>query len=171
MATEYVFLTGKLKWVRVNSLNQWNKWSAVIYPNQEGVEKLRELQAEGMKNIIKKDDDGWFCTFTRPNTMRRRDGTVIGLAPPLLLDGTKQLPDGAGFLPMNPDTGIGNGSDGVMKLEVYSHGTPGGGKAKAARLFSIRIDNLIPFEPKRDFTVNEEGQARNFDEQPKEQLF
>ena len=46
---------------------------------------------------------------------------------------------------------IGNGSDATMKLEVYSHGTPGGGRAKAARWAALRIDNLIPFNRDTDY--------------------
>lgn len=145
-ATEYVFLTGKLSWVKTTVPDEWGKWKATIHPNNESLEKIRDLQAEGIKNVLKKDEDGYCCTFSRP-TQKMIKGKVVGLAPPEVLQADGKTPL-TGVL-------VGNGSDGVIKLEVYPHGTPGGGKAKAARLLSIKVDNLIPFEMKKDFS---EGQ-------------
>ena len=81
-STEYVFIQGKLSWVRCESPNEWGKWTVCVHPTPESLEKIRELQAAGMKNVIKKDDDGYYTTFGRP-TQKMLKGKVIGFAPPL----------------------------------------------------------------------------------------
>lgn len=160
--TEYVFIQGKLSWVKVQTPNEWGKWTVTVHPNNESLEKIRELQGEGMKNVLKKDEDGYFTQFNRP-TQKMMKGKVVGLVPPEVLQADGKTPL-TGVL-------VGNGSDGVVKLEVYSHGTPGGGKAKAARLLSIKIDNLIPFELKRDFTAGQQEAVAGLAEVKPEQLF
>lgn len=160
--TDYVYVQGKLSWVKFDIPNEWGKWTATIHPNEKSLEIIRGLQGEGMKNILKKDDDGYYTTFSRP-TQRMMKGKVIGMAPPEVLQADGKTPL-KGIL-------IGNGSDGVLKLEVYSHGTPGGGKAKAARLMSIKVDNLIPFELKRDFDETQQLAVEGLAEQKPEQLF
>lgn len=161
-ATEYVFITGKLSWIKTTIPDEWGKWKVTIRPNNEGLEKIRELQGQGIKNVLKKDEDGYYTTFSRP-TQKMIKGKVIGLAPPEILQADGKTPL-TGVL-------VGNGSDGTVKLEVYSHGTPGGGKAKAARLLSIKVDNLIPFELKRDFSAGQQESVAGLAEVPPEQLF
>lgn len=165
--TEFVYLQGKTKWFRPNQLNDWGKWSHVIYPNAESLEKIRELQAEGVKNVIKKDDDGYFVSIGRPSEIRRKTASgvkIVGLKQPEVVDRDGQP---------NQNMSVGNGSDITTKCEVYSHGTPGGGKAKAMRWLSTRIDNLIPYEPTRDFDKDEARAVKNLDNQPeqKQDLF
>lgn len=156
MATEHVYIQGKLSWVKCQQPDEWGKWKVTIHPNEASLEKVRELQGEGIKNVLKKDDDGYKVTFSRP-TQKMVKGKVVGLAPPEILQADGKTPL-TGVL-------VGNGSDGTVKLEVYSHGTPGGGKAKAARLLSIKVDNLIPFEMKRDFSEAQQEMVKGLDEQ------
>lgn len=155
-ATEYVYIKGKLSWVKTQVPDEWGKWKVTVHPTPESLEKIRELQGEGIKNVLKKDDDGYKCTFSRP-TQKMVKGKVIGLTPPEVLQADGKTPL-TGVL-------VGNGSDGTVKLEVYQHGTPGGGKAKAARLLSIKVDNLIPFEMKRDFDSKQQEAVKGLDEQ------
>jgi hypothetical protein len=151
-----------VSWVKyVTPDPTFNKWSVTIHPNAEGVEAIRELQTQGVKNQWKKDEDGYYISFSRP-TERKIKGKIIGMTPPVVLnqDGT----------PMD-GVAIGNGSDGTLKLEIYSHGTPSGGKAKAARWAALKIDNLIPFNKDTDFPDPAmKEQAEGLDEQP-QQLF
>lgn len=149
MATEFIQVAGKLSWVKAQAPNQWGKWTVQLHPTPESLEKIRDLQAEGLKNIIKKDDDGYYVNFSRPTSVTIQ-GKVRGLEPPRILD-----KDGT----PSPHMNIGNGSDGVVQLEVYSHKTPGGGTAKAARWDSVRVDNLIPFDNGRDFTSAEKAKV------------
>lgn len=155
--TEYVFLQGKLSWVKCKVPNEWGKWTCRIHPDAASLEKVRVMQAKGVKNVLKQDDDGWSVNFSRPTSMTAK-GKVIGMAPPEVLkaDGT----------PLG-DIGIGNGSDGTVKLETYMHNNPaGGGKAMAARLLAVRVDNLIPFEINRDFDSGQKEAVEGLAEQP-----
>lgn len=159
---ENVYIQGKVSWVKyVTPDPMFNKWSVTIHPNSESLEIIRELQTQGVKNQFKKDEDGYYIQFSRP-TDRKIKGKVVPLAPPVCLnqDGT----------PME-GVAIGNGSDATVKLEVYQHATPTGGKAKAARFAGLKIDNLIPFNKDTDFPDPAmKEQAAGLDEQP-EQLF
>jgi hypothetical protein len=119
----------------------WGKYTAMIYPLPgEDLEKVRELAAKGVKNMIKKDDDGYYVTYSRPSEKTDKNGRKFGLAPVEIM-----LKDGSPFL-----GNVGNGSDGTLKLEVYQHSTPSGSKTYAARLMAIRVDELVPYEPNRD---------------------
>jgi hypothetical protein len=138
--TEYV--SGKMAWVRVVKPDiQYNCWSVRLYPNSESLNKIREWQGEGLKNVIRKDDDGDYVRFKCDVSRHRRDGSIWTFEAPKVVD-----KDGR---PMDGNV-VGNGSDGTLKLEVYEHNTPGGGKAIAARLVGVRVDHLVPFNPDTD---------------------
>lgn len=159
---EYVFVKGKTKWFRNNVLNKFDKYSHQLYIEGEDLAKVQELKERGLKNDIKKDEDGWFVSFSRPPSILVR-GKVVGLLPPEVFQAD-------GKTPMR-DQNIGNGSDVTTKLEVYSHRTPGGGKAVAARWLSSRIDNLISYQNERDQFEQEERASRGLPEQPPQPLF
>lgn len=158
--TETIYIQGKVSWFRAKTVNQWNKYSVQIHPNPADLEKIRDLQAKGLKNVIKKDDDGYFVNFTRPVTKTFKSGKVQSYAPVQVFDKEgKPLEDS-----------IGNGSDATLKIEVYEHEVPGGGKAVAARWVSARIDNLIPFSVEKDGFEEQKIGLEGLKEQP-EQLF
>lgn len=160
--SDYVFIQGKVAWVKyVTPDPMYNKWSIQVHPNAEGIEVIRELQTQGIKNQFKKDEDGYYINFSRP-VDRKIKGKVIGMTPPVVLNSEGTPMDGVA---------IGNGSDGTVKLEIYTHPTPSGGKAKAARWAGLKVDNLIPFNKDTDFPDPAmKEQAKGLDEQP-EQLF
>lgn len=158
--TEFKFIQGKISWFRARTTNKWNKYSVQIHPNPKDLEIIRELQAQGLKNVIKKDEDGYYTNFTRPVSKEFKSGKIITFTPVDVFD-----KDGVPY-----DGPVGNGSDATLKIEVYEHDTPGGGKAKAARWVSARIDNLIEYKPERDNTEEQNEAASGLKEQP-EQLF
>lgn len=160
-ATVFVDLQGKLKYIHAVTFNKYNKWSVTFYPIPKSLDIIRDLQAEGLKNVIKKDDDGYFIQFSREPTKLMR-GKVVAFAAPKVID-KEGLPfDGSK---------IGRGSDATIRLEVYQHGTPSGGKAKAARWDSIRIDTLVPFEPMRDMPMEEAEAIADLAKSPEQQLW
>lgn len=137
--SEFVSLDGALKWVKVDPANpeapfgdeKAGKWSVVIYPQPEALEMIRDLQAQGLKNVVKKDEDGYNVKFSRPTGRYNKDGVLTkNFDPPKI----------TGAMPKE----IGNGSLGSIKLEVYEHGTPTGRKAKAARLLEVNVTRLTP---------------------------
>lgn len=160
--TRHEYIQGKLSWVRVVKPDlTYNCWAATIHPNQESLEKVREWQASGLKNQIKKDEDGWYTKFRCQVSRERKDGTIWTFEAPKVIDKDGRPMDGSI---------IGNGTDGTLKLEVYEHNTPGGGKALAARLVGVRVDNLVPFNPDEDYTEAEAEKVEELRNQP-EQLF
>ena len=158
--TEYVYIQGKVSWVKNKTTNKWNKYSVQIHPNPEGLEIVRDLQAAGLKNNLKKDDDGYFVNFTRPASKEFKSGKIQTYAPPELFDAEGKRYEG----------GVGNGSDATLKIEVYEHDTPGGGKAKAARWVSARIDHQIPWDLEEDGTDDQKFMQAGLKDQP-EQLW
>lgn len=168
---EFVFLKGKVKWFRALNPDDWGNWKTDFYPVPEALEKIRDMQTaqggiSGIKNTLKKDEDGYYITFRRPQSKMMK-GKVVGFPPPVVMDGTAPpLADGT-YPPLPQDTLVGNGSDATVKLEVYTHNTPGGGKARACRWEGARIDNLIPYEGKKDFDEATQKQLDGLSEQPK----
>jgi hypothetical protein len=143
MASEYIDVQGKVMFIHAVNFNKYDKWSITLRPTQASLEIIRDLQAQGIKNVMKKDDNGYYIQFSREPTKLMR-GKVVAFAAPKcvqLVDGKPELMDGSR---------IGHDSDVTVRLEVYQHGTPNGGKAKAARWDSIRVDNLIPWDPDKD---------------------
>jgi hypothetical protein len=157
---EDVYIQGKTKWFRPDKPDHQfppPRWSHVIYPNAASLDIIRGLQARGLKNVLKKDDDGYYMTFSR-KTERSVKGKLMGMQPPAVFEADGTTPFKGGL--------VGNGSDVTTKLQVYEHSTPSGNKAVAARWESTRIDHLIPYEAKRDFTEVEAQAAKGLDIQP-----
>lgn len=156
--TDFVFLQGKVAWFRSDVPNNWNKYSCQLHPDAKSLEIIRDLQAKGLKNMLKKDEDGYFINISRPVTKEFSSGKMVTFTPVEVFD-----KEG------NPYHGtVGNGSDATLKIEVYEHSTPGGGKAVAARWVSARIDNLVPFNPGTDMTEREAVAAEGLSTQPKQ---
>lgn len=152
-ATETIDVFGKIKYIHAVNLNKYGSWSVTIYPDQKSLDIIRDLQAEGLKNVMKKDDDGYFMQFKRdPSKVMR--GKVIAFTAPKVVDAEGKLFDG---------NKVGWGSDAIVRLEVYTHAVPNTQKrAKAARLDSIKVVNLIPFEiDKSDWTDDEKENIKD----------
>jgi hypothetical protein len=149
LASEFIDVQGKVSWLHAVGFNRFDKWSVTLHPDTRSLEVIRDLQAQGIKNQMKKDDDGYYIQFSRePSKLMR--GKVVAFAAPKVVDKDGVPIDGSR---------VGNGSDVTVRLEVYQHGTPNGGKAKAARFDSIRIDNLVPYQPDRDLGSQDEKDA------------
>jgi hypothetical protein len=157
---EFVYIQGKVAWFRSNIPNQWNKYAVQIHPNDKGLEIIRDLQGRGLKNLLKKDEDGYFVNISRPVTKEYQSGRIISFTPVEVFD-----KEGVPYYGE-----VGNGSDATLKCEVYEHKTPGGGTAAAMRWVSARIDNLVPFNVDKDLTGEQMEAASGLKEQP-EQLF
>lgn len=161
---DFIYLRGKVKYFRYNKPDTKYdppRWQHVMYLDAPSLEQVRELQGQGVKNVLKKDDDGYFVTLSRHVYRDYRDRITGGIKrinfdPPEIRDSEMK--------PLN--VLVGDGSDVTTKMEVYEHRTPGGGTAKAMRWNSSRIDNLIPYEDKRDQLPQEEQMTRGLAEQP-----
>lgn len=142
---EEVYVKGKVKWCKHLSpdfqFDAAGKWSVVMYVDGAELEKVREYQAQGIKNTLKKDDDGWFITLSRKCSYEVR-GKHVGRTPPEVfrMDGEHKIPI---------DVRVGNGSDGIAKCILWSSPNfPG----KNLRWEALRIDNLVEYEDlKKDY--------------------
>lgn len=141
---EQVLLRGKLKWVkhiRPDTAFEPHKWNLTLYPDEASLLKIKELKKEGMQNHLKLDEDGGqYMAFGRP-CERTIKGRKQGMLPPNV-----RTKDGVPI-----EVPIGNGSDGVVELEVYRHKTQVIGQTKkAARWSGLIVDNLLEYKPAND---------------------
>ena len=159
---DYIYLQGKSKWFKHQAPNKFGNWSHDIYLTDESLAKVKELQeakgkTDGIKNTLKKDEDGTYVSLSRPQSKTIR-GKVVGFAPPEVL-GTDNLP--------LHDMLVGNGSDITTKVEYYTYKKPfGDGRGSAIRWASTRVDNLVPFKTQRDFDPDQESLTRGLNEAP-----
>ncbi len=134
-----VYFKGLLKWVKHIQpdfkFENDGKWSMVIYLEGEELEKFRELQADnGLKNQLKRDEDGWYITLGRKCSFEIR-GRKVGREPPRVF----QVIEGK-EVPVTEM--VGNGSTGVAKCVMWgSKNFPG----KNLRWEALRVDELVPY--------------------------
>jgi hypothetical protein len=162
--TEIHYLSGKVKWVRAHTPNAYGDYKLDLYPTNESLKLILEWKSRGLKNMVRKDDDGeTFVSFKRPASKTIRN-KVVGFAPPEIVDKNGD--------PVR-DIQIGNGSDCTIKVAVYTFKPPGGGGQDgktgiAARLEAIRIDNLVPFNRDEDYLPPEQLQVGGLAGQPQQ---
>lgn len=157
MANTYETLEGTFYWTKIvdpeetpfkdkNGDFKW-VWKTMFRPNAESLMKVMDLQSKGVKNMLKKDELGYYTNFNRPV----KDSRGKSLQPPKAYkaDGTTPLTES-----------IGNGSKGKLVLELYEHKTPTGGKASAARLYSLTITELVVYSGSSDDGKSDENGGR-----------
>jgi hypothetical protein len=159
--TQLMDVQGKIKFMHAVNLNKFEKWSVTFYPTPASLEYLRDLQSQGLKNVIKKDDDGYYVNFNR-DPQKVIKGKVIAFSSPRIVDKDGQNMDG---------NRIGRGSDATIRLEVYEYQTPTGGRSKAARWDSARIDNLIPWDPDTMLDSKEAEKVKDLASSPEPELW
>lgn len=150
------FIQGKVKFINLKHLGKFNKWGVTLYLDAPSILIVKKLIEDGIKNELKKDEDGYYITFSRPPELRLRDGRRTVMTPPTLID-----KDG-----MAIDTIVGPGSDVGVKLEIYGGKTPQGGNYKAARLAGVKLYNHVPYDPTTSENKFERRTVSGFDKQP-----
>lgn len=139
---EEVYLKGKIKWCKhLRPDATYDKYSVCMFITGEDLEKVREWQAQGIRNQLKKDEtDGWYITLSRKTSIETR-GKVIPLLPPKVID-----KDGNVITDM-----VGNGSDGIAKCILWSFNPAPNISGKALRWEALRVDNLVKYTPENDY--------------------
>lgn len=164
MATTNEYFKGKVRYCYTNKVDNYGNWSLKLYLDSESKDKIIELQTKGLKNTLKKDDDGYYVTFKRPPKKEYKDYVTgamkeMTFQPPVIFDV-------AGNVLPNAATIIGDGSDITIKCQVYPFGGKGGiAKGIATRLESVRIDNLVPYT-NRNLNPDDERQSKGLMGQP-----
>lgn len=147
--TEDIFVKGKFKYMKHLRPDPKypDKWATLIYPDEDGLEKIKALKKQGIMNHLKMDDDGWYMNFSRP-IERQWGGKKEAMTAPRVVYKDTDEP---------VEIMVGNGSDGTLHLEVYSFPDkqrPGFFK-KAARWKGAEIDNLVRYNPNPDYSEEE----------------
>lgn len=150
MASEYLTFSGKCKWAQklVHPDMKFKKWGVQLYLDTLSLDKFKQtVEKYGLKNHLKKDDEGYFVNFSRPTEKIIR-GKNIAFAPPRIVYNDQ------------PFIGtIGNGSDVTLIVELYSYKDPYGKPGYAIRLESVRVDNLIEYNAQRDALNDQDREA------------
>lgn len=156
-------LKGKLSWHNLALANAEGEWKLTLYPDEESLTKINSMKEEGLMNSLRKDDEGYNMTFKRV-LKKKIKGTEITFTAPVVVSKEGQPLDGHG---------IGHGSDVTIKLQVYKFNKPGAsGKAIAARLEAVKVENLVPFKPRTEFTTEQAFQLKGLaDFKSEEEIF
>lgn len=123
---------GKITWVQLVDPNRFGNWSLNLYPDNESLERLRELQ---LKNVFKKDDDGWYLQISRPTFIEFSKGVKTAVTPPKIRMSDK-----------SPVTErVGDGSDVEVTCELRKYKVPNSERyANSIRLYGVTVENLVP---------------------------
>jgi hypothetical protein len=161
MAVENYYLSGKAKWIHAHQLGKYGKWTHNLYLDDKSKEVWNELKAtKGLMNSLKRDDDGDYLIIARAPSIRVQ-GRDTPLAPPKILEADGKTE----FIGR-----VGHGSILTTKVEIYPYhpsNAPRGAKKYAMRWVSSRIDDLVPFDAKRDFTEEEQESIKGLVDQPR----
>lgn len=140
---EYVFLSGKAGWMHLFTPSQFNKYKIDLCLDNESLGKALELKKRGIRNNIKNENGEYWITLSSPSQIETLYGTKP-MEPPAVVN-----PDGS---PWDSTIGIGRGSDVTCKVWIRKYTPkPTNRESIAARLYGVKVDNLIEFNPKTDF--------------------
>lgn len=151
------FVKGELVWIktqrdRPEEYEGKKSWSVTVYPDKESLDLVREMQADGIKNKVKKDDKGWFVKFSRPCQQVNKDGKVTKVFdPPVIVDENGNVVDGP----------VSNGAIGTVKVDFYEHPVKGG-KSHAARLVGVKLHEYKLWESGGGKPVSTEVKQENY---------
>jgi hypothetical protein len=138
MVNSFVTLKGELYYARTITpeTDPWGNtnYKVTLYPDAESLSTIMELQTQGFRNTLKKDDKGYNITYKRAHSKQTKKGEWV-LGPPKVYDA-----DGKTEIKEM----IGNGSKGQVKLEIYPYSFQGRA-SKALRLEAIKVDTLVPY--------------------------
>jgi hypothetical protein len=136
--SDQIKFRGKVTWAQLIDPNKFGNWSLNLYPEPDSLERLRELT---LKNVFKKDDDGYYLQISRQTNVEFVKGVQTGLTPPKL-----QMKDGS---PVTER--IGDGSICEVTCELRKYKVPNSEKwGNAIRLYRVTVEELVPSQYKKD---------------------
>jgi hypothetical protein len=136
-------LHGKLDWIKCDpdSPEEYQgkkSWSVTLHPTKESLELVRDMQADGIKNVVKKGNEpgDYIVKFSRKCEKTNKAGKVIKtFTPPKVY-----MPDGSLY---DHKKYLGNDCEGSIKIDFYQHKTLGGGTSHAAMLESVHLTKVV----------------------------
>jgi len=137
---EFFKFDGKVKQCRHREVDTFNNWSTIFYPDAHSLEAFRNLKEEkGLKNEIKKDEEGYFFWMRRPQ-QKMMKGSLVGFSPVEVVD-AEGKPFGTEI--------IGDGSECTIKVEMYNYFPPSSRTPNhAIRWQGLKVNKLVPYTPK-----------------------
>lgn len=127
MASSYYYLTGKSKWAKLfKPDDKYKNWQINVYLDEPSKKVFTE---SGMSMTPKRDEDGEYITFRRPEAKLIKN-ELVKFEPPPVTD-----KDGNTL-----DKLVGNGSDVTIKVVVYDTI-----KGKGHRLEAVRVNSLVEY--------------------------
>ena len=130
--SEKVDFFGKITWAHVVDANRFGNWSLNLYPDPDSLERLRELQ---LKNVFKKDTNGWYLQISRPTIIEFTKGVETEVTPPKV-----HMADGSEVTQR-----IGDGSDCVVTCELRKWKIPNSERyGNSIRLYELAVKDLVP---------------------------
>lgn len=134
--SELIKFKGRVTWAQVVHPNKFGNWSLNLYPDPDSLERLRALT---LKNVFKKDDDGYYLQISRQTNIEFVKGVQTALTPPKLA-----MADGSPVAER-----IGDGSICEITCELRQYKVPNSEKrGKAIRLYSLIVEDLVPSQYK-----------------------
>ena len=157
MSTKFIDLHGKVKYIHAVNLGKYGSWTVDIWPDESSLKVIHELKDKGLKNHLKKDEDGQYHMQFKRDPQKMMKGRMVAFTQPKCVDKDEKVMDG---------TKIGWGSDVTIRLAVYDYGGRGGiAKGCAARWEAIKVNNLVEFEmDKSDWSDAEKASVTNIEE-------
>ena len=141
---EYDFLSGKTgRWTHLFVPSAYSKYKLDLNLDTESLGKALDLKKRGIKNTISNKDGEYWITLSSPVSIDTKAGPRT-IEPPAVIN-----TDGSQW---DPKVGIGEGSDVTCKVWIRKYKNPNNKKDEIAlRLYGVKVDNLIPFDPRTDF--------------------
>jgi len=160
---DWVYLQGKVKFFKVDAPDpKYRYWGGPLYLTPASIDIFNTLKKgkegiTGIKNELTEDEEGSWINAKRP-CVKIWQGKETQLQPVEVVD-----KDGK---PMK-GVAIGNGSDVTCKFEYYPFTNPfkKTERGSAIRLYSVRVDNLVPYE-RKDYNPEQLKAVEGLEKQP-----
>jgi hypothetical protein len=137
MSTTHYILNGKMNWLYslFQKDEEYNKYSVDFYPTEESWKTYKEIGL-GLNIRENKDTGEEYVRLSRKHDQLIKN-TVVVFGPPKVVDAEGEI---------IPEIGtIGNGSKGMVKIEVYPSA-----KGKGHRLLEVKLTEIEEFIPDPD---------------------
>ena len=134
MATTHYILNGKMNWLHHLFLKdeKYNKYSVDFYPTKESWKTFNKIGLE-LKVRTNETTNEEYVRFSRKHDQLIKDA-VVTFGPPTVFDDKGDVLDAIGT--------IGNGTGGMVKVEVYQSA-----KGLGHRLMEVKLTDIVEFIP------------------------
>lgn len=135
-------LHGTLEWIKTDPSNPEEyqgkrSWSVTIHPDKPSLEIVRDMQADGIKNVVKRGEaqGDFYVKFSRKCEKTNKAGKVLKtFTPPKVYMPDGSLYDNVKYL---------GTCEGSIDVLFYEHKMIGGGTSHAAMLEAVHLTKVV----------------------------